>query len=56
MMKKYDLEEFELSKSYLFFVDSLSKANYFLEQTLDLADRVCTLSAPCSLLALELMK
>ncbi|GAA5828401.1 hypothetical protein JCM5353_005061 [Sporobolomyces roseus] len=39
MMKKYDLEEFQLSQSYLFFVDSLSKANYFLEQTLDLADK-----------------
>ncbi|GAA5938841.1 C1 family peptidase [Sporobolomyces koalae] len=38
MMKKYDLEEFQLSQSYLFFVDSLSKANYFLEQMLDLAD------------------
>jgi len=40
MMKKYDLEEFQLSQSYLFFVDSLSKANYFLEQTLDIADKV----------------
>lgn len=39
MMKKYDLEEFQLSQSYTFFVDSLSKANYFLEQMLDLADQ-----------------
>ncbi|GAA5876731.1 hypothetical protein JCM16303_006266 [Sporobolomyces ruberrimus] len=38
MMKKYDIEDFQLSQSYLFFVDSLSKANYFLEQCLDLAD------------------
>ncbi|GAA6062670.1 hypothetical protein JCM10212_000570 [Sporobolomyces blumeae] len=38
MMKKYDLDEFQLSQSYLFFVDSLSKANWFLEQMLDLAD------------------
>ncbi|GAA5897208.1 C1 family peptidase [Sporobolomyces salmoneus] len=39
MMKKYNLEEFELSQSYTFFIDSLSKANYFLEQMLDLADQ-----------------
>ncbi|GAA5859071.1 hypothetical protein JCM8547_003991 [Rhodosporidiobolus lusitaniae] len=37
MARKYDLDEFQLSQSYLFFVDSLSKANYFLEQMLDLA-------------------
>ncbi|ORY70780.1 peptidase C1B, bleomycin hydrolase [Leucosporidium creatinivorum] len=37
--QKYGLaEDFELSQSYLFFVDSLSKANYFLEQMLDLAE------------------
>ncbi|GAA5987932.1 hypothetical protein JCM5350_006778 [Sporobolomyces pararoseus] len=39
MMKKYDLEEFQLSQSYTFFIDSLSKANWHLEQMLDLADQ-----------------
>lgn len=38
IQKRLDIEEFELSQSYLFFVDSLSKANYFLEQMLDLAE------------------
>lgn len=38
MQKKYDLKDFQLSQSYLFFYDSLSKANYFLEQMLELAD------------------
>ncbi|GAA5909933.1 hypothetical protein JCM5296_002537 [Sporobolomyces johnsonii] len=38
MMRKYDLEDFQLSQSYLFFVDSLSKANYFLENMLELAE------------------
>lgn len=37
--QKYGLDQnFEISQSYLFFVDSLSKANYFLEQMLDLAE------------------
>ncbi|GAA5969388.1 hypothetical protein JCM11641_008098 [Rhodosporidiobolus odoratus] len=36
--RKLDLDEFELSQSYLFFYDSLSKANYFLENMLDLAE------------------
>jgi len=35
LMKKYELDEFELSQSYLFFWDKLEKANYFLEQILD---------------------
>ncbi|GAA6003900.1 hypothetical protein JCM10207_006459 [Rhodosporidiobolus poonsookiae] len=39
MMRKYDLEEFQLSQSYLFFYDSIAKANWFLEQMLDLGDR-----------------
>ncbi|GAA5823090.1 hypothetical protein JCM11251_007482 [Rhodosporidiobolus azoricus] len=39
MARKYDLEDFQLSQSYLFFYDSLSKANYTLEQQLDLADK-----------------
>lgn len=34
-MKKYNLKDFELSQSYLFFWDKLEKANYFLEQILD---------------------
>ncbi|KAM0754251.1 bleomycin hydrolase [Meredithblackwellia eburnea MCA 4105] len=38
MIKKYNLESFELSQSYLFFYDSLSKANYFLETMLELAE------------------
>ncbi|BGP18568.1 bleomycin hydrolase [Rhodosporidiobolus nylandii] len=38
MARKYDLEDFQLSQSYLFFYDSLSKANWFLEQMLQLAD------------------
>lgn len=38
MARKYDLPEFELSQSYLFFYDALSKANYALENMLDLAD------------------
>ncbi|BGP26443.1 bleomycin hydrolase [Rhodotorula toruloides] len=38
LARKLDLDDFQLSQSYLFFWDSLSKANYFLEQMLDLAD------------------
>ena len=34
-MKKYNLKEFELSQSYLFYWDKLEKANWFLEQILD---------------------
>ena len=34
-MRKYNLKEFQLSQSYLFFWDKLEKANYFLEQVLD---------------------
>ncbi|GAA5947182.1 hypothetical protein JCM3765_001561 [Sporobolomyces pararoseus] len=37
--RKFNLEEFQLSQSYLFFYDHLSKANWFLEQMIDLADR-----------------
>ncbi|GAA5865875.1 hypothetical protein JCM8547_005743 [Rhodosporidiobolus lusitaniae] len=36
--RKYDLEKFQLSQSHLFFWDHLSKANWFLEQMMDLAD------------------
>ncbi|KIW12536.1 hypothetical protein PV08_09813 [Exophiala spinifera] len=38
IMKRYNLKEFELSQSYLFFWDKLEKANYFLEQIVDTAD------------------
>ncbi|KAM0812989.1 putative Peptidase C1-like family protein [Seiridium cardinale] len=38
LMKKYNLESFELSQAYLFFWDKLEKANYFLENIIDLAD------------------
>ncbi|KFX95250.1 hypothetical protein O988_05881 [Pseudogymnoascus sp. VKM F-3808] len=38
LMKRHNLEAFELSQSYLFFWDKLEKANYFLEQILDTAD------------------
>ena len=34
-MKRYNLKDFELSQSYLFFWDKLEKANWFLEQILD---------------------
>ena len=34
-MQKYNLKEFELSQSYLFFWDKLEKANYFLEQIVE---------------------
>lgn len=38
IMRRYNLKEFELSQSYLFFWDKLEKANYFLEQVLDTTD------------------
>lgn len=37
-MRKYNLDSFELSQAYLFFWDKLEKANYFLENIIDLAD------------------
>lgn len=37
MAKKYHLEEFEFSQSYLFFYDKLEKANFFLESMLQTA-------------------
>ena len=37
-MRRYNLKDFELSQSYLFFWDKLEKANYFLEQILDTVD------------------
>lgn len=38
IMKKHNLESFELSQAYLFFWDKLEKSNYFLEQILDTVD------------------
>ena len=35
IMKRYNLKEFELSQSYLFYWDKLEKSNWFLEQILD---------------------
>ncbi|OIW31218.1 peptidase C1-like family protein [Coniochaeta ligniaria NRRL 30616] len=37
LMRKYNLEAFELSQAYLFFWDKLEKSNWFLEQVLDTA-------------------
>src|SRR3990167_2359167 len=37
--RKYKLEEFELSQSYLFFWDKLEKANYFLESVINTANQ-----------------
>ncbi|TDL22606.1 peptidase C1B, bleomycin hydrolase [Rickenella mellea] len=39
IMKKLNLKEFELSQSYLFLWDKLNKCNYYLEQSIQLADR-----------------
>ncbi|KAI4602155.1 hypothetical protein KJ359_009392 [Pestalotiopsis sp. 9143b] len=38
LMRKYNLDSFELSQAYLFFWDKLEKANFFLENVIDLAD------------------
>lgn len=35
VMKKYNLDHFELSQSFLFFYDKLEKANYFLENIIE---------------------
>ncbi|KFH46182.1 Cysteine proteinase-like protein [Hapsidospora chrysogenum ATCC 11550] len=37
LMRRYNLDSFELSQSYLFFWDKLEKANWFLEQIIDTA-------------------
>lgn len=39
IMKKLNLKEFQLSQSYLFFWDKLNKANYYLELSIQEADR-----------------
>ncbi|KFH72991.1 hypothetical protein MVEG_00216 [Podila verticillata NRRL 6337] len=38
-MNKYNLDEFELSQSYLFFWDKFEKSNWFLECMIDLRDK-----------------
>ncbi|KAJ6259407.1 hypothetical protein Dda_6309 [Drechslerella dactyloides] len=38
LMKKYNLDNFELSQQYLFFWDKIEKANFFLEQIIDTTD------------------
>ncbi|KAI5464559.1 peptidase C1B, bleomycin hydrolase [Mariannaea sp. PMI_226] len=37
LMKRYNLESFELSQAYLFYWDKLEKSNWFLEQIIDTA-------------------
>ncbi|KAF8265221.1 peptidase C1B bleomycin hydrolase [Lactarius quietus] len=39
IMKKFNLKEFQLSQSYLFFWDKLNKANYYLELSIQEAGR-----------------
>ncbi|KAI0138047.1 peptidase C1B, bleomycin hydrolase [Hypoxylon sp. NC0597] len=39
IMKKYNLESFELSQAYLFFWDKLEKSNFFLENIIETADQ-----------------
>ncbi|XP_043461903.1 bleomycin hydrolase [Leptopilina heterotoma] len=38
-MKKYSLEEFEFSQSYLFFWDKIERCNYFLQNVVETAKR-----------------
>lgn len=38
LMKKYNLDSFELSQAYLFYWDKIEKANFFLENILDTAN------------------
>ncbi|KAI5261233.1 peptidase C1B, bleomycin hydrolase [Aureobasidium subglaciale] len=38
IMKKYNIEKFELSQAYLFFWDKVEKSNFFLESILETAD------------------
>ncbi|KAH6894158.1 peptidase C1B, bleomycin hydrolase [Thelonectria olida] len=38
LMKRYNLDSFELSQAYLFYWDKLEKSNWFLEQIIDTAD------------------
>lgn len=36
--KKYNVDDFQFSQSYLFFCDKLEKANYYLENSIDLVE------------------
>ena len=36
--KKYNVDEFQFSQSYLFFWDKLEKANFYLENMIDLVE------------------
>lgn len=38
-MEQLKLGDFQLSQSYLFFYDKLEKANYYLENVIDLTDK-----------------
>jgi bleomycin hydrolase len=38
IMKKYNIEKFELSQAYLFYFDKIEKSNFFLESILETAD------------------
>lgn len=38
MMKKYKLDEFEFSQTYLFWCDKLEKSNFFLENIISTLD------------------
>ena len=38
LMQKYGVDSFELSQAYLFFWDKLEKANFFLENSMDLVE------------------
>lgn len=42
LMKKLNLSKFELSEPYLTFWDKMEKANLFLEEIIDLRDRIIT--------------
>lgn len=37
-MKQLDIQDFQLSQSYLFAYDKLEKSNYFLENVIELAE------------------
>lgn len=39
VQKKYNLDDFQFSQSYLFFYDKLEKANYFLQQIIETSDQ-----------------
>ena len=48
VIKKQNLEDFELSQSYPLFYDKLEKANYFLESILDTLDEPTDGAAYCA--------